>query len=126
MLVPRSVIDEVGAFDETFFLYWEDADWCRRIADAGYDTWVVPKARVVHDEGATRGHAWPTPVVYHFHRGAYLYWRNHHAPQAWNPARWAAAGALAAPGVGVVARDRLRDRTRPPSPSMPAAEQVMP
>ena len=57
------MIDEAGAFDEDFFLYWEDADWCRRIADAGFQTWCVPKARVVHDEGGTRGHAWPVPVV---------------------------------------------------------------
>jgi len=110
MLVPRLVIDEAGGFDEDFFLYWEDADWCRRIADAGFQTWVVPKAHVVHDEGGTRGHAWPVPVVYHFHRGAYLYWRNHHAPEPWNPTRWAAAGALAARGTGIVARDRVRAR----------------
>jgi len=141
MLVPRFVIDETGAFDEDFFLYWEDADWCRRIADAGFETWVVPKARVVHDEGGTRGHAWPVPVVYHFHRGAYLYWRNHHAPEPWNPTRWAAAGALAARGAGIVARDRVRtrvtarprpttDRSRPrsvlPGPVESPAEQVKP
>ncbi len=129
MLVPRLVIDEAGAFDEDFFLYWEDADWCRRIADAGYQTWVVPKARVVHDEGGTRGHAWPVPVVYHFHRGAYLYWRNHHAPEPWNPTRWAAAGALAARGTGIVARDRVRarvgGRTSAPTPS-PVPTSVLP
>ena len=69
MLVPRCVIADVGAFDEDFFLYWEDADWCRRMADAGYQVWCLPKARVVHDEGGTRDHGWPTPVVVHFHRG---------------------------------------------------------
>jgi GT2 family glycosyltransferase len=132
MLVPRVVIAHVGAFDEDFFLYWEDADWCRRMADAGYEVWCVPKARVVHDEGGTRDHGWPTPVVVHFHRGAYLYWRNHHAPQWWNPARWLAAGALAARGTAVVARDRLRasDRSFPDVPDVPdfpdpTPEQVM-
>lgn len=94
MLVRRDVIDRVGGFDPEFFLYWEDADWCRRIADAGFTVWCVPKARVSHDEGTTRGHAWPAPVVRHFHRGAYLYWRKHHAPQPWNPMRWLAAAAL--------------------------------
>jgi len=107
MLVPRAVIADVGAFDEDFFLYWEDADWCRRMADAGYQVWCLPKARVVHDEGGTRDHRWPAPVVVHFHRGAYLYWRNHHAPQPWNPTRWLAALALTARGAAIVARDRL-------------------
>ena len=31
-----------GGFDEGFFLFWEDADWCRRIKDAGYSVWCVP------------------------------------------------------------------------------------
>ena len=74
MLVPRSVIDRVGGFDEAFFLYWEDADWCHRIKDAGASVWCVPAAVVVHHEGGTRDHAWPAPIVRHFHRGAYLYW----------------------------------------------------
>ncbi|MGZ4728992.1 MAG: hypothetical protein ACXWB2_14830, partial [Acidimicrobiales bacterium] len=76
----------------------------------------------------TRGHAWPVPVVYHFHRGAYLYWRNHHAPQPWNPARWAAAGALAARGTGVVARDRVRQRIadRRAEADVPRSPSVLP
>ena len=111
LLVPRHVVEAVGGLDEAFFLYWEDADWCRRIVDAGLEVWTVPEAVVAHHEGATRDHGWPAPVVRHFHRGAYLYWRNHHAPQAWNPARWLAAGALAARGALVAARSRLVDRS---------------
>lgn len=94
MLVPRSVLDRVGGFDEKYFLFWEDADWCKRIVDAGYEVWTVPTAVVVHDEGGSRQHGWPTPVTLHFHRGAYRYWRTHVAPQWWNPLRWLAAIAL--------------------------------
>ena len=54
MLVPRRVIDQVGGLDEEFFLFWEDADWCRRISDAGYRIWCVPAATIVHHEGGTR------------------------------------------------------------------------
>jgi N-acetylglucosaminyl-diphospho-decaprenol L-rhamnosyltransferase len=106
MLVPRAVIAEVGAFDPEFFLYWEDADWCRRIKHARYSVWCVPKALVVHDEGGTRGHEWPAPIVCHFHRGAYLYWRKHHAPQAWNPLRWAAAAVLACRAFVIILRNK--------------------
>jgi N-acetylglucosaminyl-diphospho-decaprenol L-rhamnosyltransferase len=108
LMVPRSVADEVGLLDEGYFLFWEDADWCRRIKDAGYEVWCVPTATVVHHEGGTRGHGWATPVVRHFHSGAYRYWRLHHAPQAWNPLRWTAAAALAARAAAIVSRERTR------------------
>jgi hypothetical protein len=108
MMVPASAIARVGAFDEAFFLFWEDADWCRRFADAGFEVWCVPEARVTHDEGGTRGHGWAPPVVAHFHRGAYLYWRKHHAPQSWNPIRWGAAVALSGRAVAVIATQQVR------------------
>ncbi len=95
MLVPRSAIDAVGMFDTRYFLFWEDADWCARMAAQGFEVWTVPEAVVVHSEGGSR-RGWPTPVVKHFHRGAYLYWKTHSAPQWWNPFRWAAAGLLIA------------------------------
>lgn len=112
MLVPRTCIDRVGPLDEGFFLFWEDADWCRRITDAGFEVWCVPKARVVHDEGGSRGHGWPVAAIRSFHRGAYRYWCKHHAPQPWNPARWVAAVGLAARAAAVVAIESQRTRHR--------------
>ena len=108
LMVPRAVADEVGLLDEGYFLFWEDADWCRRIKDAGYEVWCVPTATVVHHEGGTRDHGWATPVVRHFHAGAYRYWRTHHASQVWNPLRWAAAAALAGRAVAIIAREQIR------------------
>jgi N-acetylglucosaminyl-diphospho-decaprenol L-rhamnosyltransferase len=108
MMVPASVIARVGGFDESFFLFWEDADWCKRIADAGLEVWCVPQARITHDEGGTRAHGWAPRVVIHFHRGAYLYWRKHHAPQPWNPVRWLVAGALCGRALVVMAREQAR------------------
>ena len=101
MLVPRTVHSETAGFDENFFLFWEDADWCRRIKDAGFSVWCVPAATIVHDEGGTRGHRWSAAMIRSFHRGAYRYWTKFHAPQWWNPLRWAAALLLSA-RAGVV------------------------
>jgi len=112
MMVPASVIAEIGSFDESFFLFWEDADWCRRMADVGLEVWCVPQARVFHDEGGTRDHGWSRRNVTHFHRGAYIYWRKHHAPQPWNPARWGAAGVLGLRALMVMAREQLRAASR--------------
>lgn len=115
MMVTASVIARIGAFDEDFFLFWEDADWCRRMASVGLAVWCVPQAVVVHDEGGTRGHRWSPRTAAHFHRGAYLYWRKHHAPQPWNPARWAAAVILAARAVVVMAGAHRAMRVTPPA-----------
>lgn len=116
MLVRRSVIDTVGALDEDFFLFWEDADWCRRISDAGYDVWCVPAACVTHDEGGSREHGWTPRSIRWFHQGAYRYWMKHHAPSPWNPLRWAAGVLLTARAAVLTVRHGLRASaaSRPP------------
>jgi len=48
VLTPRSVVERVGGFDERYFLYYEDADWCRRVRRAGYGLAYVPEAEIVH------------------------------------------------------------------------------
>jgi GT2 family glycosyltransferase len=48
MLVRREVIERVGGFDEGFFMYGEDLDWCRRIRQGGWQVWFVPGATVLH------------------------------------------------------------------------------
>jgi N-acetylglucosaminyl-diphospho-decaprenol L-rhamnosyltransferase len=108
MLVPRSVHAETAGFDEDFFLYWEDTDWCRRIKDAGYSVWCVPAATVVHDEGGTRNHAWSARLIRAFHRGAYRYWAKHHAPQWWHPLRWTAAVLLSVRAAALILASYLR------------------
>ena len=37
-MIRRRAFDEVGGMDEQFFLFWEDADLCRRLRDAGWRT----------------------------------------------------------------------------------------
>jgi N-acetylglucosaminyl-diphospho-decaprenol L-rhamnosyltransferase len=125
MMVPASVIAEIGSFDESFFLFWEDADWCRRMADAGLEVWCVPQARIFHDEGGTRDHGWSRQTVTYFHRGAYLYWCKHHAPRRWSPARWGAAGVLGLRALMVMAREQLR-RAAHYRPAPAAASHVDP
>lgn len=49
MLFPRKVFEEMGGFDERYFLYYEDVDLCARLALAGYKRLVCMDARVVHD-----------------------------------------------------------------------------
>ena len=55
MAIRRQVFDAIGPFDERFFLYYEEVDFCRRAAVAGWSCWYVADARVVHFEGAATG-----------------------------------------------------------------------
>jgi len=99
LMVRREVVATAGPLDEGFFMYWEDADWCRRIKTAGYRVYCVPGARVVHHEGQSGGNR-RARLVWTFHRSAYRYYVKHHAPQPWNPLR-------AVAGVGLAARAAL-------------------
>jgi len=57
LLLRREVFDEVGGFDERFAPAWfEDVDFCRRLASAGKTVWVVPAALAAHEGGASLEH----------------------------------------------------------------------
>lgn len=51
MIIRRKVFTDAGGFDENFFLYCEDEDLCRRIADKGYSIYIDTRFTVVHNEG---------------------------------------------------------------------------
>jgi GT2 family glycosyltransferase len=53
MLVRRSAFFEVGGFDEGYWMYWEDADLCRRLTDRGWSVRYEPRAVVHHATGAS-------------------------------------------------------------------------
>jgi N-acetylglucosaminyl-diphospho-decaprenol L-rhamnosyltransferase len=93
MLVRRKAFDEVNGFDERYFLYWEDADLCRRLRDREWKTRYVPRAIVTHPGGASAAtdSAFATRE---FHRSAYRYFATHVVPSPWHPARWFAKVAL--------------------------------
>ena len=53
MLVRREVVEQVGGFDEAFFLYAEETDWQRRMRDGGWEIAFTPAAEVTHLGGAS-------------------------------------------------------------------------
>lgn len=93
MLARRCAFDAVGGFDERYFLYWEDADLCRRLRGAGWSVRYVPAARVRHAGGvSTRSAA--TAAVRAFHESAFLYYATHVAPGRRRARRWLAWALL--------------------------------
>jgi GT2 family glycosyltransferase len=55
LLVRRDAADEVGLFDEDFFMFSEETDWCFRFRQAGWKVWFFPGAEIVHLGGASHG-----------------------------------------------------------------------
>jgi N-acetylglucosaminyl-diphospho-decaprenol L-rhamnosyltransferase len=51
MMIRPAVFDRIGGFDENYFLYFEETDFCNRAKQAGYATWYVPESRVMHIMG---------------------------------------------------------------------------
>jgi GT2 family glycosyltransferase len=55
ILVRRDAVDAVGLFDEDFFMFSEETDWCYRFRAAGWTIWFFPGAEVVHVHEASHG-----------------------------------------------------------------------
>lgn len=74
MLVRRTAIDQVGLFDEGYFMHCEDLDWCMRFRLAGWRVVFVPDAMVMHEKGVS-SRSRPVFVEWHKHRGMARYYR---------------------------------------------------
>lgn len=87
LLVRRSALDEVGGFDERFFMYSEEMDLCYRLKQAGYEVWYVPEAEVVHHEGASSAQDLFRRNI-NFHESRYRFFRKHHGALPALALRW--------------------------------------
>ncbi len=80
MLARKDALDKVNGFDERYFLYWEDADLCRRLRDVGHHVRYVPGATAIHLVAHSSQRA-RTVAIKAFHESAYLYYATHVAPR---------------------------------------------
>jgi N-acetylglucosaminyl-diphospho-decaprenol L-rhamnosyltransferase len=78
LLVRRDAVERVGYLDPAFFVYSDETDLCRRLADAGLHTLYVPAARAIHHEQLSTDRSAGERRVVEFHRNRDLYMRKHH------------------------------------------------
>jgi GT2 family glycosyltransferase len=64
MMLTRAAFEQVGDMDESYFLYYEELDWCERIRKAGFDLFYEPKATVYHAASASTGVGSPFQLYY--------------------------------------------------------------
>jgi GT2 family glycosyltransferase len=81
IMVRRAAIEQAGKIDERFFYYYEETEWCVRIARAGWEIWHIPQAKLWH-KGVQRDYQ-PSPnVTYYSTRNYLLLMKKHHAPSS--------------------------------------------
>jgi N-acetylglucosaminyl-diphospho-decaprenol L-rhamnosyltransferase len=95
MLLRRSAFDAVGGFDPAYFMYFEDTDLCRRLAEAGWQSVYVPTAVVEHTGAHSTRRNRPAMLRAH-HASAYRYLARQYAGVRWAPVRWVLKAGLAA------------------------------
>jgi N-acetylglucosaminyl-diphospho-decaprenol L-rhamnosyltransferase len=77
MVIRRETLRDVGPLDERFFMYFEDADLCRRARGAGWLVYYLPHVEIIHQTGASSR---SRPMsIWLLHKSAFLYHRKHGA-----------------------------------------------
>jgi N-acetylglucosaminyl-diphospho-decaprenol L-rhamnosyltransferase len=106
LLLRRAAYDAVGGFDPAYFMYFEDLDLGRRLADAGWQSVYVPDATVTH----TGGHStqkYRAAMLRAHHDSAYRYLSGRYPGLAWLPVRLLLRAGLAARYRAAVAFPRM-------------------
>lgn len=82
LLVRREAAAEVGYMDPDFFVYYDECDFAKRLADAGWRSLFAPAAEAVHHDQLSTDLAEGLPRIAEFHRNRDLYMRKHHGRTA--------------------------------------------
>ncbi len=76
MMIRKKALDEIGAFDEDYFFFFEETDLCYRMKEAGWNIYFVPSARIYHMQGKSVGSgALPRAM---FYRSRYIFLKKHY------------------------------------------------
>ncbi|MCL2464654.1 MAG: glycosyltransferase, partial [Micrococcales bacterium] len=94
LLLRREAFEQVGGFDERYFMFFEDLDLGERLGRAGWTNVYVPAAHVTH-LGGTSWRACPEPMIRAHHASAYRYLARRYAHWYQAPVRLAVRAGLA-------------------------------
>jgi hypothetical protein len=77
LLIPKTVFDKVGFFDENFFMYSEEVDLCYRIQKGGWDLTWVPDSRIIHYGGQSTQQV-ASEMFLRLYQGKLKFFHKHH------------------------------------------------
>jgi GT2 family glycosyltransferase len=83
ILIRKTVIDKIGGFDETFFIYQEETDWEYRMYKKGWKVMIIPKAQAIHEHHSSTNklgdifvkHQWLRSLIIYYVKNFNLYKR---------------------------------------------------
>jgi GT2 family glycosyltransferase len=75
-MARKRALMEIGLFDENFFLYFEDADLCKRMRENGWNIKYLPSACAVHVRGGSRD---SERVLLEYRKSQFLYYKKHNS-----------------------------------------------
>jgi len=116
MFMRRTLLDEVGPWDEGYRCYWVDSDWCAQLKRAGKVVYCVPDVSIVHYENNKAGKKKSPWRIRHFHIGAWRLYRKHYTFGVLDPRSILAAAALATRAVLMLALNAMKPDTPAPVP----------
>jgi GT2 family glycosyltransferase len=88
-MIRAETLVQVGSFDESYFMYCEEIDLCRRVKAAGWEVYCVPRAEIVHLVGQSTGQ-FPDRMFVALWRSRFLMFEKYESPAF----RWAARRLL--------------------------------
>ncbi|WP_258192722.1 glycosyltransferase family 2 protein [Nitrosospira sp. Nsp2] len=111
MLVRREALEDVGLWDEGYFLHCEDLDWCMRFQQKGWKILFVPGAPVLHHKGAC-SRSRPIFVEWHKHKGMMRFYRKFFRHQYPGIVMWLVGGGVWLRFGAVASLHAIRDAAR--------------
>ncbi len=94
MLFRKSIVDEIGGWDEEYFGYFVDSDWCKKIQVHGGLIYSVPAATIIHhDQNKDSRKKSPARII-EFQKGAYRFYCKYYTRGILDPRSIAAGGLL--------------------------------
>jgi len=112
LLVRRGAMDAAGLLDDTYFMYLEETDWCRRIAAQNFSVWYVPSHAIIH-YGQQSAALAPDKATADWCRSMCRFYRQTYAPKAATMALLKAAIGASVTLRFLVARARRKGASRP-------------
>jgi|TARA_B110000483_G_scaffold42960_3_gene53497 GT2 family glycosyltransferase len=77
MVIKKEVVQHIGLFDERYFAYQEDSDYCLRAKKSGWKVYYNPTVLVTHKGGAGGSQTVPMKAIFEWHRSYYRYYFKH-------------------------------------------------
>ena len=80
LFIRKKVLDQVGYFDENFFMYFEETELCYRIRKKGWKIYYLPNAEILHDHHSSAKldvHFYYGETSYHYYRGRLIFFKKH-------------------------------------------------